>query len=203
MTQNVSTLFDLLRHGEPLGGRKYRGQIDDSLSEEGWRQMRAAVGDHCPWNVIFSSPLSRCAAFAQELAARHDIPLTLEKRFMELDFGEWEGHTATELLDRDPQLLTRFWQDPVHHAPPGGEALVAFQNRVIGAFDEALTRHEGRHVLLVCHAGVIRMLISHVLNMSLDRMYRIDVPNAGLSRIRVDANDAGPLPRLVFHAGRL
>ncbi|MCR4346815.1 MAG: alpha-ribazole phosphatase family protein [Sulfuricaulis sp.] len=203
MTQAVSTLFDLLRHGEPVGGRKYRGQLDDPLSERGWRQMREAVGEHCPWDVILSSPLSRCAAFARELAIRHDLPLEIETRFMELGFGEWEGRTATELLERDPQLLTRFWQDPVNHAPPGGETLATFRNRIKDAFDEALSRHEGRHVLLVCHAGVIRLLVSHALDMPLDRMFRIDVPSAGISRIRIDANGTGPLPRLVFHAGRL
>ena len=122
---------------------------------------------------------------------------------MELGFGEWEGRTATELLERDPLLLTRFWQDPVNHAPPGGETLTAFQNRVKSAFNEALVRHEGRHVLLVCHAGVIRLLVSHALDMPLDRLFRIDVPSAGISRICIDANGAGPLPRLVFHAGRL
>lgn len=203
MTLGVSTLFDLLRHGEPVGGRKYRGQIDDPLSEKGWQQMREAVGDHCPWDVILSSPLCRCAAFAQDLAARHGIPLELDARLMELGFGEWEGRTATELLDCDPLLLTRFWQDPVNHAPPGGETLATFRDRVRDAFNEALSRHEGRHVLLVCHAGVIRLLVSHALDMPLDRMFRIDVPSAGISRIRIDANGAGPLPRLVFHAGRL
>ncbi|MCR4300981.1 MAG: alpha-ribazole phosphatase family protein [Sulfuricaulis sp.] len=203
MTQGISTLFDLLRHGEPVGGRKYRGQLDDPLSERGWQQMREAVGEHRPWDAILSSPLSRCAAFARELASRHDIPLEVEPRMMELGFGAWEGRTATELLEQDSQLLTRFWQDPVNHAPPGGETLVAFRDRVRGAFNDALLRHEGQHVLLICHAGVIRLLVSHALDMPLDKMFRIDVPSAGISRIRIDANGAGQLPRLVFHAGRL
>ena len=55
------TLIDLLRHGEPEGGRAYRGHsIDDPLSETGWQQMWAAVGYHKPWEQIVSSPLQRC-----------------------------------------------------------------------------------------------------------------------------------------------
>lgn len=202
-TTGVSTLFDLLRHGEPVGGKKYRGQIDDPLSEKGWRQMREAVGNHRPWDVILSSSLCRCADFARELSARHGIPLEVDARLMELGFGKWEGRTAAELLAQDPLTLTRFWQDPVNHAPPGGETLADFRARVKSAFDEALARHEGRHVLIVCHAGVIRCLVSQALDMPLDRMFRIDVPNAGVTRLRVDANGAQRLPRLVFHAGRL
>lgn len=200
--QPASTLFDLLRHGEPVGGKKYRGQIDDPLSEKGWREMREAVGNHRSWDVILSSPLCRCADFARELSACHGIPLEIETRFMELGFGAWEGCTAAELQARDPLALMRFWQDPVNHGPPGGETLAAFRERVKSAFDEALARHEGRHVLIVCHAGVIRCLVSHALDMPLDRMFRIDVPSASFTRLRVDINGAGRLPRLVFHAGR-
>jgi alpha-ribazole phosphatase/probable phosphoglycerate mutase len=203
MTGNGFTLFDLLRHGEPVGGKRYRGRTDDPLSEKGWQQMREAVGDHRPWDVIVSSTLSRCAAFARELSTRHGLPLELEPRFMELGFGEWEGRTAAELLVRDPLLLARFWQDPVRHAPPGGETLAGFRDRVKSAFEEALSRHAGRHVLVVCHAGVIRMLVSQALDMPLDRLFRLDVPSAGLSRIRMDSNGSDWLPRLVFHAGRL
>ena len=48
MSELVNTTIDLIRHGEPVGGRKYRGQIDDPLSDKGWTQMRQAVADHKP-----------------------------------------------------------------------------------------------------------------------------------------------------------
>ena len=73
MTQSVTTTLDLLRHGEPVGGSRYRGQTDDPLSDKGWAQMRDAVGDVHPWDHIITSPLSRCSDFAHELAARHNI----------------------------------------------------------------------------------------------------------------------------------
>ena len=91
----MTTTVDMIRHGEPIGGRKYRGQIDDPLSDKGWQQMRDAVADHCPWDSIISSPLLRCAEFANELAERHKLTVTFAPEFMEIGFGSWEGNSTT------------------------------------------------------------------------------------------------------------
>ena len=193
------TTVDLIRHGEPVGGRKYRGQIDDPLSEKGWAQMRNAVGDFCPWQCVISSTLLRCAAFAQELSQRHALPLTLDERLKEIGFGAWEGRTADELEQEDPGALARFFDDPIAHRPAGAEALAEFQDRVVGAWDDLLLHHAGQHILVVGHAGVIRMIIRHVLDMPLKRMFRIHVGNVSITRIGVDARAA----RLLFHGGSL
>lgn len=203
MPAHTTTTVDLIRHGEPVGGRRYRGQLDDPLSEKGWRQMREAVGDHCPWNAVVSSPLQRCAAFAGELAARHGLPLHFDARLMEIGFGAWEGRTAEELLAEDPQRLADFWRDPLHHTPPGAETLPAFRDRVTAGWADLLACHAGRHVLVVGHAGMMRMIIREVLAMPLDKMFRLQVGNAAITRIRVDGSGAAALPQLVFHDGRL
>jgi alpha-ribazole phosphatase/probable phosphoglycerate mutase len=198
-----TTTVDLLRHGEPVGGRKYRGQTDDPLSEKGWQQMRAAVGDHCPWTAIVTSSLSRCAAFACELATRHGRPLEIEPRLVELGFGAWEGRTAEELNRDIPGQVTRFLSDPLGNRPPDAETLVDFRARVLAAWSDLLARHAGRHVLVVGHAGIIRLIVGEILGTPLDRLFRLHVPSAGLSRIVIERRDGFTLPRLVFHAGSL
>lgn len=199
----TKTLVDLLRHGEPVGGSRYRGQIDDPLSETGWRQMRAAVGEHRPWDVVLSSPLSRCQAFARELCDRHHLPLVVDERLKELGFGEWEGKTRDEIVVHDPERLLNFFRDPQRYRPENAEALSDFEIRVIAAWDGMLDRFTGRHILLVGHAGMIRMVIRHVLNAPLDAMFHIQVPNAGISRIQVDGEGDARFARLLFHAGVL
>ncbi|HEY0634299.1 MAG TPA: alpha-ribazole phosphatase family protein [Gammaproteobacteria bacterium] len=203
MTDFISTTIDMIRHGEPVGGKKYRGQLDDPLSETGWRQMREAVGDHCPWDLIVTSPLRRCHAFAVELAQRHQLPLQVEPRLKEIGFGAWEGKTATELLAEDDKLLANFWSDPLHHTPPGAEPLPAFGARVVAAWNDLLRQHAGRHLLIVGHAGQMRMVMRHVLDMPLERLFRIQVENAALTRIQVDGVGDKAWPRLIFHDGRL
>lgn len=203
MSDPLSTVVDMIRHGEPVGGKRYRGQIDDPLSEKGWAQMRGAVGDHCPWEQIISSPLSRCAEFARELAERHDLPLHFDERLMEIGFGAWEGQTAAELMAEDPERLMRFWSDPLNNTPPEAETLMDFRARIVAAWDELLEQHAGKHLLVVGHAGQMRMVIRHVLEMPLERMFRIQVDNAALTRIQVDGQGDYQLPRLIFHGGTL
>jgi alpha-ribazole phosphatase len=198
-----NTFIDLLRHGTPQGGTRYRGHLDDPLSGEGWRQMRAAVGQLCPWQRIVSSPLRRCAEFAQELAARHGLPLQIEDGFKEISFGRWEGRRVAEVFETEAELVSRYWQDPVAHTPPEGEPLTAFSARVGKAWERLLQQAEGEHVLLVAHGGVIRAILVHVLGMPLAHVLRLEVPVAAMSRIRIQPDVNGrPAPSLVFHAGR-
>jgi len=193
------TLIDLLRHGEPVGGRKYRGQIDDPLSDKGWRQMRCAAGDYTAWDAITSSSLSRCADFARELGTRLQLPPQIDTRLMEIGFGAWEGHTAAELTANDPDRLQRFWMDPVAERPEGAEPLVEFERRVIDAWREHVDRCRGGKLLIVAHAGVIRMILTHVLGMPREHMFRIQVPGAGLTRIEVLHDGDRTFNRLLFH----
>jgi len=199
----LTTTVDLMRHGEPVGGRKYRGQLDDPLSEKGWQQMRAAVGTHCPWQHIVSSPLKRCQAFAVELAHNTNLPLSFDERFMEVKFGVWEGKTAEQLRAEDPQVIERFKRDPLNQRPQGAEPLEDFYTRVRTAWGDLIAEHAGKHMLLVCHAGVIRMVLAHALNLPLVDTYRIDVPSAGLTRLKVQGVGEDASHQLLFHHGAL
>lgn len=187
-----------MRHGEPLGGTRFRGWLDDPLNETGWTQMRAAVGDGCHWDAVVTSPLKRCAEFAEELAGRHSLPLEIDERFKEMGFGQWEGKIPAEVAAVDAARLENFWRDPVAFPPPEGESLAAVQARVAEGWQDLLARHSGRRVLLVCHGGVIRLVLAQVLGIPLSNLFRLHVPFASLSRVRVE----GDFSELVFLGGR-
>lgn len=196
------TTVDLLRHGEPEGGQRFRGSQDDPLSPRGWSQMQAATDGYYTWEAIISSPLIRCATFAQELARQLDRPLEIVADFQELHFGAWEGRTAAEVYASDPQVLARFWNDPVAWPIPQAEPVEQFAARITHAWEELLTRYRGQHVLLVAHGGVIRMVLRHILEMPVRCIWRIEVPFAAVSRIRCPLDQAAGA-QLVFHNGRL
>jgi alpha-ribazole phosphatase len=194
------TTVDLLRHGEPKGGRRFRGQLDDPLSELGWRQMWAALPDIVPWQQIVSSPLQRCSAFAQSLAQQHSLPCSLEPRFKEIRFGEWEGLTPEEIQQRDGERYRRYRADPSAFMPPGSEPMSRFVARVADGWENLLSEQQGRHVLVICHAGVIRAVLCHVLGAPPERLFRIQIDYAAVTRFLAVADQP---PNLVFHGSKL
>lgn len=197
------TLIDLMRHGEPEGGRLYRGQIDHPLSELGWQQMREQVPVNTPWQQIVTSPLQRCAAFAEDLARQTGLPLAYEPRLMEIGFGDWEGKTAAELEQADKQAFFAFYDDPLHNTPPGAEPLAEFQQRILAAWQDLLSQYQQRHVLVVAHGGSIRIIMAQVLGMPLESIFRLEVPYASISRIEIMGKGPDTQAQLKFHAGQL
>ncbi len=194
-----TTVIDLLRHGEPIGGRRYRGHLDDPLSELGWQKMWHAASAKTPWKIIISSPLCRCLEFAQQLGERLSLSIRIDERLKEVGFGAWEGQSAEMLRARDDDILKRFYQDPINNRPTDAEPLDSFCRRVDEALQAAIRAHHGKHILIVTHAGVIRSALTSLLGAPLGSMYRLSIPTASLSRIRIEEQRP---PTVVFMGRR-
>lgn len=180
----------LLRHGatcETSDG-VLRGRGDDALSAEGWQQLRqaasAAQSQQQRWQRIVSSPLRRCADFAHELAAQWALPLSIDARLSELDFGAWEGRHYSELLAEPDSAaaLQGFWDDPWRHPPPQGETLSTFENRVLDAWNElsAVCTAETSTTLVITHGGVIRLLLCAMRGLPRTELLKLEVAHASL-----------------------
>lgn len=176
----MTTSIDLLRHGETERGGGFRGSLDDALTARGWQQMRDAIGNTGAWDVLVSSPLQRCAAFANELAAQRGLPLNLEPDLRELHFGDWEGCSAAELMQDNAEALGLFWADPYCFTPPGGEPLVQFEARVLAAIERLQLRFAGQRVLVICHAGVMRLLLARARGLPRERLLEVVVAHGEL-----------------------
>lgn len=177
----ANAYFCLLRHGEAEGGAKYRGVTDDRLTDRGWDQMWGVAGDATPYDIVLTSPLVRCADFAHAFARHRRLPLAIDSRWRELDFGAWEGRTANEILQTEPGAFERFLRDPWNNHPPGGEPLHAMQARVLAAWKEVVAR--GCSVLLVTHGGPIRIVLCHVFGIAPTELLHIQVAHASMHRL--------------------
>lgn len=99
---------------------------------------------------VYASPLARCAALARAL----EVPVTLDARLAEMDFGAWEMRP----WDTIPRAEVDAWAaDLLHYRPGGGENVFDVARRV-AAFRDTLRLAGHPAALLVCHAGTMRLL---------------------------------------------
>ncbi|MGF6098381.1 alpha-ribazole phosphatase family protein [Pseudomonas sp. 18175] len=179
--------LDLLRHGETELGGGLRGSLDDALTATGWAQMRAAVVGQGPWDRLVSSPLQRCARFAEELGAALGLPVSLEKDLQELHFGAWEGQSAAALMETDAEALGLFWADPYRFTPPEGEPVSAFSDRVLGAVARLHQAYAGERVLLISHGGVMRLLLARARGLPREQLLNVEAGHASMFSLQVSA----------------
>ena len=183
----MTVQLDLLRHGETELGGGLRGSLDDALTPLGWTQMREAVKGQGPWDRIVSSPLQRCALFARELSAQLDLPVSFDKNLQELHFGAWEGQSAAALMEVDSEALGLFWADPYAFTPPDGEPVLEFSARVLSAVSRMQQEFSGERVLVVCHGGVMKLLLAQARGLPREQLLQVPVIHGALFGLQVCA----------------
>lgn len=198
MKQEKSTIT-LMRHGEPQGGKVFRGIRDDLLTDTGWQQMHSAMSWLNKPEVIFSSPLRRCADFAEKMAEQHQLPLYKTVALQEINFGQWEGKSVAQLIEQEKCNLTDFWRDPLANTPPGGESVRDFQHRVIVFWHELVMSQKGKNCLLVTHGGVQKLILAEVLRMPVQVIHNIEVSYGCCSTLQVYYSDKDYCITLKFH----
>jgi alpha-ribazole phosphatase len=220
------TFIDVMRHGEPEGicpdgGTILRGSTDHVLTKKGWSQARQrcqtiidsndlAKNNDSPWDIIISSPLLRCADFAQSLAetcfGKDESRFFIQPQWREIHYGDWDGKSTAKIWQDQPELMEKMWQAPLEFCAPNGEAVIDFSQRIEQAWLELISEFQGKRILLICHGGVMRLLLQQLLMMAPEAMNRFSIPYAAMSRLRVDhsVSDEGAdlnWPTLLTHLG--
>lgn len=139
----------LLRHTRPEGaeGLCY-GRTDLALAPEFEAEAARLAQELPPVARILSSPLSRCLRLAQALAGARALPLHIDDRLAEMDFGAWEKRPWAAI----PRAELDAWAADLTGARPhGGETVAELAARSRAALAEAQPP-----ALVVTHAGVIK-----------------------------------------------
>ena len=178
------TTIDLIRHGSPEKSGLFCAPPETRLNEDGLATMhRNTAGDS--WDRIFTSPASRCYDFAQQLAESTHTGFDVENDLRELDFGDWIGLSNEAVWQQDQALLETLWTQPLKFHAPGGESMIDFVERVKQQWQKLIKNEQGQSLLIVTHAGVIRVMLSLMLDIPYQKTLAIQIDYAQRSRIRV------------------
>ncbi len=151
----------IIRHGqtELNSAHVLQGRSNQPLNETGKEQARGAAqllaAQGITFKQVYSSPLLRAIQTAEIVAPR--VPITTDKRLIEMDYGPYEG---TDLTSPPPEVLT-FFSDFVHNpAPEGMEQLSDVVART-GAFIESICDLTG-DVLISTHAIAMKSILEYL-----------------------------------------
>ncbi len=195
MSGDTVTTVHLARHGETIwhAENRYTGVSDVPLTGRGREQAAslAAWAADAGLDAIASSPLVRAVDTASPACAAAGLELSTDPRLREVDFGDGEGLTRTEMAERFPRAWEGFVARPARHPLPHGESGVDAIVRASPALDELVTAHRGGRVLVVMHSTLLRLLLCDRIGMDPDDYRRAfpTVVNAALTTLRID--DAG------------
>lgn len=185
----MTTTLCIVRHGETAWNAEHRvqGQLDVPLNSIGLAQAKAAAAVLAkePFDVIYSSDLSRARQTAQPAAEQLGKEVLLEQDLRERHYGIFERLTYAEVKVKFPEDYARFAARDPEYAFRTGESLKDFAARSISVLTRIAEANEGRRILVFTHGGVLDHVYRHVSGVSLSAERDFGIPNAGLNRIEV------------------
>jgi alpha-ribazole phosphatase len=167
----------LLRHGATETPGLLMGRTDGVPTNEG---VAACVAQAQGLGIerLIASDLHRSRAAGEAIGAAVGVPLAIDPRWRELDFGDWDGKAASTL---DPGVLGRFWDDPDANPPPGGECWSALTARV----STAIADLSPVPTLIVTHGGAMRAALHALCGFDPCQLWAFDLAYASLLSLRV------------------
>ena len=205
---NVSaplTTVILVRHGRTHLTESKRisgsGGENPGLSELGRGDAHKAakavaeIGNAGPWShlqpvsAIVSSPIQRTLDTAHILANELGLGVAVNEDIAEISFGDWDGHTNSEVISKWPELFAE-WQGSWEVSPPNGESLQVFDARVQRGRLDILSKYAGQTVAVVSHVMPIRGFIRAGMDAGIAGYWRPQISPCSISIIRFWGDEA-------------
>lgn len=175
----------IVRHGrtEANASGLLQGRIDNPLDDTGQQQAHQIAtalsrSDHRPDRLI-ASPLLRARQTAEATCELLGLDLTIDDRWAELDYGDWDGLPISEVSAETWQQ----WRSDPAFTPPGGESLAELNERVNAACDAITPEASEAHVAVFTHVSPIKAAVRWALGVEDELSWRMHVSQAQITNI--------------------
>lgn len=185
------TQLALIRHGEVEEAyqRVFGGRIDMSLSTRGRYQATAVARwlSQQPLDALYASPMKRVQETLAPFTGNNGWSqrAIILDALREIDFGDWTGLTWEAVTEKFGvsafQWLTELERGGIANA----ETAASYRGRVEPCVRDILRKHDGQNVAVFCHGGVIRMILSILLNVPLPKMAGFEIDYGSVTTVAV------------------
>ena len=151
------------RHGQTIWNveNKICGSTDIALTDKGIEQAKELGQKIKEENIhideILCSPLIRAYDTAKYISDATNLPLKVEPKLIEQNFGKYEG---TARNGEDFKLSKQSFADDYC----GGESMLRLAQRIYNLLDDL--KNDNKVYLLVAHNGIARVINSYFNNMT-------------------------------------
>ena len=137
-----------------------------------------------PPSAIISSPIQRTVDTANIIANELGLAVSLDEDVAEISFGDWDGHTNDEVSKAWPEQWEA-WRGSWTVAPPNGESLVEFDERVMRARKRITQDHAGQTVIVVAHVMPIRGFTRYAFDGGISAYWATQVAPCSMTILRL------------------
>lgn len=175
----------VVRHGrtEANASGLLLGRADPELDELGRAQAASLAAAIPDVDLVVASPLRR----ARQTAAAFGRPVETDDRWIELDYGDWDGRRITEVTAE----VWAAWRADPDFRPPGGETLAELGRRTRRACDDLVEAATDGTVVVVTHVSPLKAAVAWALGVGDEVTWRLFVAPASITRI--DIRDTRPV----------
>lgn len=165
----------LVRHAAARASGCFQGQRDVPLTAVGLRQLPGLVRKLSQYRIqaVYSSDLARARVTAAAVAREFKKQVESRPGLREMHFGNWQGLSWKLIAKRFPRL-SRLWMQRFPRQPiPGAECFSHFKKRVEREWRDIVAANPRRCILVVTHAGFIRVVLASALGMPERNLFRV------------------------------
>lgn len=161
--------FYIFRHGQTQlnAEGRFQGQsCNVQLNALGIKQAKqiAAQLRNIKPQVVVTSPLKRAFETAQIIANTLEIPLEINNRFIEGNFGVIEGKTKSELTAEETRIFADWVRIDAKYLDVSfarGETRRLIMNRAISAL-KVIAHSSSERIAIATHSTVLRMILLYL-----------------------------------------
>lgn len=193
MTSKIErTRLYLIRHAEveERYHQVFGGRIDMNLSSLG-RQQAVHLANRLlqsSFQHIYASPMLRVQQTTDPLLSQTDRGSTILEGLKEVDFGDWTGHRWSDIPSQFGTTAYEWLNHLVAGTMRNAESLKSWEGRVSESLRQIQSQAKGQNALIYCHGGVIRLLLSILLNLELKSLSSHEIDYASVSVVDVYSN---------------
>jgi broad specificity phosphatase PhoE len=189
MGDNSLCTLVLVRHAASRGSATFIGQNDEPLSAAGGKQLTHLVEklSRFRFEAVYASDLARTMQTAKEVARRLSLELKIRPALREMHFGRWQGLSWKQITEHEPRLAGRWLKNFPMQSIPGAERFTQFKRRVKQEFQTIVRANQGRCVLVVTHAGVIRVALADALGIRDKNIFRLAADPCAMNVVEYSA----------------